>query len=119
MKKSEFIFSVIVLVLIGVLITGGIWKHRAINAKPVYVLAKIYKVEEVDDLIYLFKYYYNSKEYRSGIKGGYIEDRDSIILLKISRTNPKLWERIEGRIPQCLAKDSLLTKSWTEYPLCK
>jgi hypothetical protein len=119
MKKSELIFSVVVLALIAILIGGGIWKYRAVNRNPVYVLAKIHKIYDTENgLLYDFKYNYGSKEYKGTIKG-FIQPRDSIILLKISKTNPRLWKHIEDQIPQCLAKDSLLYKSWTEYPLCK
>ena len=119
MKKAEIIFSIVAVMAVATMIGYGIWKDKAIDVNPVYVLAKVYRIKDTENgLIYSFKYYFDGREYDDGLKG-FVQLRDSVMLLKISKANPKLWKHIEGRIAKCLTNDSSLRKSWSEPPYCK
>lgn len=119
MKKVEIIFSIVAVVAVATMIGYRFWKNKAVDANPVYVLAKVYSIHDTENgLIYSFKYYFDGVEYDDGLKG-FVQLQDSVMLLKISKANPKLWRHFEGRIAKCLTNDTLLRKSWSELPYCK
>ena len=98
MKKPEKIFSIVALLLLAGLVGYGVWESNRIDEKPTYVLAKVYAIHDTENgLIYEFKYIYDSVEYKGGLKG-YAEMKDSLIVLKVSKNNPKLWKHVE-RMP--------------------
>lgn len=118
-KKNELIFSIIAVAIVAAMFAYGSWERKAVDAHPVYVLAKVYSIQDTENgLIYSFKYYFESVEHDAGLKG-FIQLQDSMILLKISKANPKIWKHVEGRVAKCLAKDSLLKRTWTDPPLCE
>lgn len=119
MKKPELVFSIVALAIVVAMFAYGSWERKAVEAHPVYVLAKVYRIQDTENgLIYSLKYYFESVEYHAGLKG-FTQLQDAMILLKISKTNPKIWKHVEGRVAKCLAKDSLLKRNWAEPPLCE
>jgi hypothetical protein len=119
MKKAEIIFSIVAAAAMIAMFGYKIWKNRTVDANPAYVFAKVYNIHDTENgLINSFKYYYNDVEYNDGLKG-FIQLRDSLLLLKISMTNPNLWKHVEGKVATCFTSDSVLTKSWREPPYCK
>ena len=95
MGKPEKIVLVSAIVIFTGLVAYGVWRSDRIDKNPVYILAKVYAVHDTENgLIYSFKYVYNSVEYDGGVKG-FIRMKDSIIVLKISKDNPKLYEYVE------------------------
>jgi hypothetical protein len=118
MKKNEKIYLLITVPIVVILFGYGIWRTWKIHEEPVYVLAKIKKIIEADDMIYEFTYHFNGKEFNEGIKG-YVERRDSLFFLRISKTNPKLFEQVHVIVQDCFLNPDSLNKSWEKVPACK
>ena len=116
MHKKEKIFSSISIIIILFLLTYSFLRKNKLNENPVYVIAKIKTINETENgLIYNFTYRFNQKEFSSHLKG-FLKLRDSLIILKISIADPKLWELIQVNVPNCM-EDSL-NKTWKEIPIC-
>jgi hypothetical protein len=120
MKRSEAIFSIVVLVFLISLFIYSRWRNKYIDSVPVYVISKIYRISDAENgFDYYFSYNYKKRVYKSVIRSLYIEMQDSVIVLKISKRDPKLWERVNGFIPDCLIKDKAsFEKTWTRFPGC-
>lgn len=120
MKRSEAIFSILVVLFLFGLFIYSKWRNKFIESNSVYVISKVYRISDAENgFDYFFSYNYESKEYRSVIRSLYIEMQDSLIVLKISRDSPELWKRENGRLPRCLLKSrGFLEKSWNNFPNC-
>lgn len=102
-----------------IMLTYWFWKKLEIDKMPIYVIGKVTKVYDTENgLLYKFTYHFDGKKYHSGIKGLF-QLQDSLLILKISATNPKLWRLADVKIPDCIVNDSSLTKSWKTLPVCK
>jgi hypothetical protein len=118
-KKIEKVYAVLVLLFFVVAISYGEWKDRKIDEDFVYTIGKVYAINDTEnDKNYDFKYFIDNKEYKAGIKDLYFPMQDSMILLKVSRTNPKLCKRLTDKILECFLDERFLYTNWREYPLC-
>ena len=86
MKRSEAIFSILVVLFLFGLFIYSKWRNKFIESNSVYVISKVYRISDAENgFDYFFSYNYESKEYRSVIRSLYIEMQDSLIVLKISQ----------------------------------
>ena len=118
MSKREKVFSLIAVGIFLFLVGYSIWRKNSVDKDGVYVVAKIKSISDTENgLIYKFTYNFNGKSFNSGYKG-FIKSKDSLIILKVSRTKPKLWEYVEAEVPQCLLSPDFLNRSWEGFPRC-
>jgi hypothetical protein len=96
MKNSEKIFSVIVSVIFLYVIYYSFQKNKKLSTeKVVFISAKVNKIFETENgFIYDFNYYCNGKSFHSSYKS-FFKIFDSVISLKVLKSNPKIFEVIE------------------------
>jgi hypothetical protein len=117
-SNAEKILAAIVFLFFSLAICYGYFKEQKINEDGVYVLAKIYKINDTENgLNYTFTYYFDNKFYDAGIKG-FLKLKDSLILLKISKSNPTLFITIDEKIPYCILTNDSIKVIWKELPWC-
>lgn len=121
MKRIEIIFLICISIILVSLFFYGKWRNQTIEKDGVYVIAKIYKINEATNgFDYFFRYRYLNMEYENKIGSLNIPIRDSLIVLQIARKTPAIWKRIDKIVPECLLRDSfILEKQWAEFPDCK
>ncbi len=118
MKTIEKLFWITTALIVLFLTINGIYRYQNINKDGVFVLAKVKKISDTENgLIYDFAYIFNNKVYTSHVKG-FITMKDSLIILKISKTKPHLWKYINVDIPDCVLKSVNTKKYWDKFPFC-
>lgn len=118
MKTNEKIYSIIIVSILLIMLAYWFWKKSEIDKNPIYVIGKVNKIYDTENgFLYKFTYVFDGKKYNSGIKGLF-QLQDSLLILKISKTNPKLWRLANVKIPDCILNDSSLSKNWEKLPAC-
>lgn len=96
----------------------GFYKKNKINNDGVYLIAKVFKIKDTENgLSYDFNYYYKSLIHKGSIKG-FLKLKDSLVLLKISKSKPNLFVIIEDNIPSCILNIDSIKVNWNELPYC-
>jgi hypothetical protein len=119
--KAILILSASITLLIFLtLFFYGYFRKKSIEANKVYVIAYIYKIDsDVEGVNYRFFYNYSDHTYFDVIGSLDLRMQNSMILLKISSKNPKLWLRTNLDLPKCVIEKPDLNKIWKEFPTCK
>lgn len=119
MKKRDGIFIIIALVVLVLLYLNGLRRDEILETDHVFVLAKVYEIENnSDNLNFCYRYKYKGKEYSSCISTLDISMQDSLIIIKISSNDPSINSRTNQKIPNCILEDPKMDIFWNEFPLC-
>lgn len=112
--------------LISVLLSIGVifyYRNYMLEKKHVYIIAKYVKGGfEGSEMgwMYNFYYFYNDKKFDVTFGGPlkkYIS-KDSLLLIKVSRSKPSISKPAFQVIPFCIDTISILRKSWDTLPVC-
>lgn len=116
-KRNERYFILIVIIVSLVLFFYGRYRKYVIDKDYVYVIAKVYNIESnAENINFCFKYLYKKKSYDHCISTLDPTHQDFYIWLKISTSNPNLYEVVRDRIPEPLIKKVNMDTSWTNLP---
>jgi hypothetical protein len=120
MKNVEGRFLLAVLILLSVMVGYGYYKDKVIDKDYCYVIAKVDEVIDTENGIsYKIHYYHSGQIYHSGIKGFINLFGDSLIAIKISKQQPRLWNYASSKIAACLkTKPNMMQNCWSYYSYC-
>ena len=119
MKHSEKVFIIIGLLFLALLMGYVKWRKDTIDKDAVFVLAKVTKIStggENGPLLY-FHYKFKKTEYQNKFSG-FFHIQDSLILIKISESQPYLYTYTDIEIPYCFIDEKLMDSSWKKIPFC-
>ena len=95
------------------------FRKNSIENDGIYVIGYVHTIDsDLEGVNYRFFYNYSGKRYDEVIGSLDIPMQKSLIVLKISKSKPNLWLRIDRNLPDCLVDKPDLNKSWTTFPTC-
>jgi hypothetical protein len=122
MKKNriQIVGGIVVITLFIFLYIGSLLVNAYIDRDPIYVVGYINHLDASrSGLNVLFFYRYKNEAYYKGVTTLDINDRNNLIILKISRTYPSLWRLVDNSPPDCITSiPDIFNKSWQTFPKC-
>ena len=119
-KAQLFVLIGALLIFVCAGVGKCIYEGNLLRHDFCYVIAKVDYITDTENGVnYSIHYNYLGKEYRSGIKGFIKVYKDSLWVLKISKTDPEVWKYVDSRVFECVKNDpASMNTSWIGYPDC-
>lgn len=119
MQKSEKITGVIVGILLVILVVYVYWRRDNINSDGTYLLARVTRVSRGGENgpMYSFYYKFNNVKYENTLSG-FFTMYDSLLIIKVSKSAPKLWLYTHLPVPKCIRNENKMDSSWDVLPSC-